>query len=68
MTRSREKGENEITDEAMREALRTGREVADILEDMLRAAKKAGDAKRRKKIERAQKYRRLRNRRKRRGR
>jgi hypothetical protein len=56
MTRSRESGENETTDEAQREAARTGKNVCAILAAMLRKAKKARDKIRQKKIEKAQKY------------
>jgi hypothetical protein len=65
MTKSPQQPRNEITDEAVREAQRTGRHVCDILETMLRTAKKARDAPRRRKLEAAQKFLRCRNRRKR---
>lgn len=39
MTKSQEKGENEVTDEAKREAARTGQDICDILNAMLKAAK-----------------------------
>jgi hypothetical protein len=68
MTRSREKGRNEITDEALREAARTGKHVCAVLDEMLRAAKKSGDKVRQVKILRAQKFLRCRNQRKRRRR
>ena len=67
MTKSRQRGQNEITDEAQREAARTGKNVCDILEVMLRAAKKAGDTAKRNKIVMAQKFLHCRNRKKRRG-
>jgi len=43
MTKSRERGENEITEEAKREAARTKKHVCDILAAMLAAAKAAGN-------------------------
>jgi hypothetical protein len=67
MTKSRERGEDEITDEARREAARTGGHVCDVLAAMLLRAKAAGDAGRIQKIIRAQKYLRCRNVRKRRA-
>jgi hypothetical protein len=68
MTRSRGKGENEITVAAKREAMRTGVPVGQILAQMVVAAKKAKEAAQKKKITQAQKYLRDRNRKKRRGR
>jgi hypothetical protein len=65
MTKSQEKGENEITDEAKREASRTGRDVCDILKEMMRAAKAVKDEDRVRKIKRAEKYLGCRNKRKR---
>ena len=56
MTKSQERGENEITIEAKREAARTGRDVCAILAEMLRQARATNDAAREKKIIRAQKY------------
>ena len=67
MTKSREHGDNEITEEAKREASRTGINVCAILEEMLRKAKAAGDRTRERKIVRAQKYLGCRNIRKRRN-
>jgi hypothetical protein len=67
MTKARESGENEVTDEARREAAQTGEDVCAILAAMLREAKKAGDASRVKKIEKAQKFLGCRNVRKRRA-
>jgi hypothetical protein len=67
MTKAPESGENEITEEARSEARRAARDVCDILRDMLRKARAAGDTPRVKKIERAQKYLGCRNVRKRRG-
>lgn len=67
MTKSQEHGADEITDEAKREAARTGRHVCDVLAAMLIRAKAAGDGERVGKIVRAQKYLRCRNVRKRRG-
>jgi hypothetical protein len=65
MTKAPEKGENEITDEAKREAARTGVHICDILKAMLKKAKAAKDRERERKIKRAQKYLRCRNKRKR---
>jgi hypothetical protein len=56
MTKSREHGENEITDEAKREALRTGDDICAVLARMLKRAKAAGDTDRIRKIVQAQKY------------
>ncbi len=67
MTKSQESGDNEFTDEARRQAARTGQDVCAILAAMLRQARKAGDKARVKKIERAQKYLGCRNVRKRRS-
>jgi hypothetical protein len=69
MTRRPERGENEVTREARREAARTKKHVCDILAVMLAAARAAGDAVRARKIIQAQKYLGCRNvRRRRRGR
>ncbi len=65
MTKAREKGENEITEEAKQEAARTGRDVCDVLQRMLAEAKAAQDKERAGRIERAQKFLGCRNRRKR---
>jgi hypothetical protein len=65
MTRAQEKGENEISDEAKREAALTGKDVCGILKDMLKEAKAAKDKERERKIKRAQKYLGCRNKRKR---
>ena len=67
MTKARESGDNEITDEARREAARTGKDVCDILAAMLRKVKRARDKARQKKIEKAQKFLGCRNIRKRRS-
>jgi hypothetical protein len=67
MTKRPEKGENEITDEAKREAVRTNRNVCAILADMLARAKLSGDRKRQQKIKQAQKFLGCRNIRKRRS-
>lgn len=56
MTKAPEHGENDITDEARREAARTKKHVCDILVVMLAAAKAAADKTRQRKIIRAQKY------------
>jgi hypothetical protein len=66
VTKSQERGENEITDEAKRRAGRGG-DVCAVLAEMLAEAKKAGDTERVKKIQKAQKYLGCRNIRKRRG-
>jgi hypothetical protein len=66
MTRYRERGRNEITDEAVREAARTGKDVCAVLKVMLQAAKRARDGSRQAKIKRAEKFLGCRNRRKRR--
>ena len=65
MTKSQEKGENEITAQAKREALLTGKDVCDILKEMLRNAKTAKNKDRERKIKRAEKYLGCRNKRKR---
>jgi hypothetical protein len=65
VTRSPEKGENEITAEAKREAARTGQHVCDILKAMLEKAKAAKDRDQVRKIKRAQKFLGCRNKRKR---
>jgi len=65
--RAPEKGENEITDEARREAARTGKDICDILKGMIRKAKAAKDKVRERKIKRAQKFLGCRNKRKRRN-
>jgi hypothetical protein len=54
MTKSRESGHNEITEEARREAARTKKDVCAILAAMLAVA--AGDTDRIRKVIRAQKY------------
>lgn len=56
MTKSRESGENEITDEAKREASRTKQDPSIILAAWFAEAKAAGDGRRASKIVRAQKY------------
>jgi hypothetical protein len=66
MTKSQESGENEITEEAKREAARTGQNVCAVLNEMLKQAKREQDEARIKKIIRAQKYLGCRNFRKRR--
>jgi hypothetical protein len=68
MTRSRQKARNEITEEALREAARTGKDVCAILKSMLKAATRRRDRARQKKIETAEKFLGCRNRRKRRSR
>jgi hypothetical protein len=66
MTKSEERGENEITEEAKREAARTGKDVCAVPAAMLKKAKVAGDKARERRIVRAQKYLGCRNVRKRR--
>jgi hypothetical protein len=56
MTKSRESGDNEITEEAKREAARTKGNVCAILAAWLAEAKAAGDAEHVRKILKAQKY------------
>ena len=67
MTKAWEKGDSEIIDQARRKTVRTGRDVDEILKDMLKAAKAARDADRRVRIQRAQKFLKVRNKRKRRS-
>jgi hypothetical protein len=67
MTKSHERGENEITDEAKRRASREARDVCSILREMLAEARSRGDAERVRKIVRAEKYLGCRNIRRRRG-
>jgi hypothetical protein len=68
MTKSHEKGENEITDEARRQAARSGHDICDILSNMLQRARADKDRHRERKIRLAQKYLGCRNKRKRRKR
>jgi hypothetical protein len=56
MTKRREKGQNDLTDEARRESARTGEDVCAVLERLLAAAKQARDRVRQKKIVQAQKF------------
>jgi hypothetical protein len=65
MTKSQERGENEYTDAAKREAARTGRNGCDILAAWLAEARQAGDAETVRKLTAAEKYLGCRNRRKR---
>ena len=65
MTKTWEHPDNEIIDEARREAARSGRAISDILKDMLKAAKASRDTARRLKIQKTQKFLKFRNRRKR---
>jgi len=65
VTKAPEKGENEITEEAKKEAARTGKDVCDVLKAMLKKAKAAKDKNRERKIKRAQKFLGCRNKRKR---
>jgi hypothetical protein len=66
VTKSPESGHNEVTDEARREAARTGQDICAILAAMLTKASTARDKARQKKIEHAQKFLGCRNARKRR--
>jgi hypothetical protein len=68
MTKSWEKGENPIVEQAKREAAHTGRDIGEILKEMLVAAKQARNTARRINIQRAQKFLKFRNQRKRRSR
>jgi negative regulator of replication initiation len=68
MTKSHEKGDNEYTRAAKREAMRTGQSVADILRRMLSEARQKRDSEQINKIVQAQKFALERNTRKRRGR
>jgi hypothetical protein len=68
MTKRRERGENEFTRAAKEQAARTGRDVCDILKEMLQKALAAGERSKVAKIRRAQKYLGCRNTRKRRRR
>jgi predicted transposase YbfD/YdcC len=56
MTKSQEGGENEITEDAKREAARTKGNICTILTAWQRDAKAAGDTERVRKIIKAQKY------------
>jgi hypothetical protein len=67
MTKSRESGENEITDEAKKRARTENRDVCAILDEMLAEAKTEGEKGRIRKIIKAQKYLGCRNIRKRGG-
>ena len=64
MTKSREKGDDEVTLAAKREAARTGKDICDILKEMLKQAKAAKDRERERKIKRAEKFLGCRNKRK----
>jgi hypothetical protein len=65
MTRSREKGENEITREVKKRCQRSGEDPCEVLADMLKKAKQAKDQDRIDKIKEAQKFMGCRNARKR---
>jgi hypothetical protein len=67
VTKSPESGENEVTEEARREAARTGEHICAVRARLLRKAKATRDTVRVKKIEKAQKYLSCRNIRKRKG-
>jgi hypothetical protein len=56
VTKSRESGENKVTEQAKREAARTNRDVCSILALWLLGARATGDTKRVRKVVRAQKY------------
>jgi hypothetical protein len=66
MTKSRETGQNEVTDEAKREAARKKINVSDVLAEWLKEAISTNDTERIRKIIKAQKYLGCRNIRKRR--
>ena len=68
MTRSHEKGRNEFTEAAKREAMQCGVSPEEILERWLAEAKQAGETARRNKLVQALKFVRTRNQQKRRGR
>jgi hypothetical protein len=65
MTKAQEKGENEITAQARREADHTGKDICDILKEMLREVKSTKNKDLERKIKRAEKYLGCRNKRKR---
>lgn len=65
MTKSRHRGHSALTDAARREAMRTGRDVCDILAEWLAEAKRDGDTERVMALIQAMKYLGCRNRRKR---
>lgn len=67
MTKSREHGQNEVSEEANRRALREGKTVCQILAEMLKESKDAGDKEQERKVIKAQKYAGCRNKRKRRN-
>jgi hypothetical protein len=56
MTRSRQKGENEITREVNRRIRKSGEDPCEVLAQMRREARKAKDTKRLKKIREAEKF------------
>lgn len=56
MTKAWEKGDNPIVLHARKEAARTGRDIGEILEEMLAEAKRQRDTARRMDIIQAQKY------------
>ncbi len=56
MTKSREKGENEITREAKLRAAREGKTLCEVLAAMLKEAREQTDQERERKIIRAEKY------------
>lgn len=67
MTKSWEKGESPIIDYVRREAKRTGKSIDEILEAMIAEAKRARDGAHRVEIQKAQKFLKIRNPRKRRS-
>ncbi len=67
MTKSRESGENEVTDEAKRRARSENLSFCSVLATMLAEAKAKGDKARIRKVVKAQRYLGCRNIRKRRG-
>ena len=68
MTKSWEKGDSPIVEHAKKEAARTGRDIAEILREMLVAAKQAKNKAQKREIQRAQKFLKIRNPKKRRRR
>lgn len=65
MSRRRSKGENEITREVKRRCSQSGEDPCEVLAEMLREAKAAGDADLIRKVKEAQKFMGCRNTRKR---
>ena len=66
MTKAWEHPENECVDQVKKEAARTGRDIASILEEMLRKAKETKHKAQKVRIQRAEKFLKVRNKQKRR--